>query len=177
VRAEERQRGRDEELTVRRITPYDWGISRALRLEALADSPIAFEETLEAAQAKDDGSWQARAARGAEGGDCFQVLALADGRAVASSVCFLEDGEAWLAGVYVSPAFRGAGLLGRLVEQCAGWARERGSTRLLLEVHEANPRARAAYARLGFVPTGETRPYPLEAGGCELTMALPLVRA
>ncbi len=163
-----------EELTVRRITRDDWEVSRALRLEALADTPIAFGETLEAAQAKADAAWQERAARGAEDGDCFQVLALAEGRAVGSSVCFLEDGEAWLAGVYVSPAFRGAGLLGRLVEQCADWARDQGATRLLLEVHEANPRARAAYARLGFALTGQTRPYPLEAGGCELTMARAL---
>ena len=165
---------RAEELTIRRIAPDDWELSRALRLEALADTPIAFMETLEAAQAKDDATWQARVARGAEGGDSFQVLALTDGRAVANAVCFLEDGEAWLAGVYVSPAFRGAGLLGRLVEQCVGWAREQGASRLLLEVHEANPRARAAYARLGFVLTGATRPYPLEPGGCELAMALPL---
>ena len=165
---------RAEAITLRRVTPDDWELSRALRLEALADTPIAFMETLEAAQAKDDAAWQARAARGAIGGDSFQVLALAGGRAVASSVCFLQDGEAWLAGVYVSPAFRGAGLLGKLVEQCAGWAREQGASRLLLEVHEDNPRARAAYAKLGFALTGETRPYPLEAGGCELAMVLPL---
>ena len=37
-------------------------------------------------------------------------------------------------------------------------------------MHEDNPRAHAAYARLGFVETGQTQPYPLPPGGLELRM-------
>jgi ribosomal protein S18 acetylase RimI-like enzyme len=51
----------------------------------------------------------------------------------------------------------------------AGLTRE-----LVLEVHEDNARARAAYRRLGFAETGATRPYPLPPGGAELEMARPL---
>ena len=51
------------------------------------------------------------------------------------------------------------------------WARWRA---LRLEVHETNLRARAAYARLGFVETGATVPYPLEPGGLEVEMVLAL---
>jgi GNAT superfamily N-acetyltransferase len=90
-------------------------------------------------------------------------------------VSFLsEEGDAWLAGVYVAPAHRATGLLSRLVAPCIAWARERGAPQLLLEVHEDNPRARIAYERLGFAAIGETTPYPLGPGGCELVMRLPL---
>ncbi|MCW2615449.1 MAG: ribosomal-protein-alanine acetyltransferase [Frankiales bacterium] len=67
-----------------------------------------------------------------------------------------------------------SGLLRRLVEPCAGWAREQGADRLLLEVHEDNAVALAAYLRLGFVETGERRPYPLGPDRDELVMALDL---
>ena len=170
MRAEEAAAG----VLVRRITVEDWEQVRALRLEALADTPIAYLETVEDARAKDDASLRARAARGAPGGDSFQVLALAGERPVGTSVSFTSDERAWLAAVYVSPAFRRTGLLARLVEPCAAWARDQGRDELLLEVHEDNPRARAAYARLGFVETGRSRPYPLDPSGLELEMALPL---
>ncbi|WIB37098.1 GNAT family N-acetyltransferase [Curtobacterium sp. MCJR17_043] len=39
------------------------------------------------------------------------------------------------------------------------WARGRGD-RILLHVHEDNPRAIAFYRRRGFVPTGRLVPYP-----------------
>jgi GNAT superfamily N-acetyltransferase len=163
-----------EELVVRRIEPGDWPALRALRLEALADTPLAFCERLDDARALADGAWQDRAARGAVGGDSLQLLALDGGGAVGTAKVFVDDGGAWLAAVYVAPAARGAGLLARLVEPCAAWAREQGQDRLLLEVHEDNPRARAAYARLGFAETGRSRPYPLDPSGRELEMALAL---
>ena len=162
---------------VRRIRAEDWRDLRALRLEALADTPIAYLETLEAAQALDDAAWQARAARGATDGDAFRdsfhVLAWEDGRPVATTLTFLEDGAAWLAAVYVTPSHRGRGLLAELSGHCIDWARERAST-LRLEVHEDNTRARAAYERLGFVDTGLRKPYPLDPSGDELLMELAL---
>ena len=159
---------------VRRVRPQDWPQSRALRLEALADTPIGFLETLEQAQQVDDEAWQQRAVRGAEGGDSFQVLAWDGDRPVGNSISFLGDGRAWLVAVYVAPGARGAGLLGELVAACADWARQQGADELVLEVHEDNARARAAYAKLGFVETGATRPYPHDPGRRELEMALAL---
>jgi hypothetical protein len=135
---------------VRRATPADWPRLKALRLEALADTPIGFLETLEQAKQLDDGVWQARAARGAEGGDSIQVVAWDGDRPLGTCVSFVGDGRAWLVAVYVSP------------------------TALVLEVHEDNARARAAYDTLGFVETGASRPYPLERSRSELEMVLPL---
>jgi len=145
-------------------------VLRLLRLEALADTPIAYLETLEQARAMDDAGWQARATRGAEGGDSLQVLALVGDRAVGTTVCFVSGDAAWLAGVFVAPPARGRGLLAVLVAPCLDWARSQQQSVLRLEVHEDNAGARAAYARLGFVETGERRPYPLDPSRQELTM-------
>ncbi|MBK5306205.1 MAG: GNAT family N-acetyltransferase [Frankiaceae bacterium] len=156
------------------MRPGDWPQLRALRLEALADTPIGFLETLAAARDQPDEEWQARAARSAEGGERCQVMAWDGRRPVANCACFLRDGAAWLAAVYVSPAYRGQGLLAELAERCSAWAREQGAEVLRLEVHEANARAQAAYRRLGFVMTGDRARYPLPPGGEELTMQRPL---
>jgi RimJ/RimL family protein N-acetyltransferase len=168
--------GKDVVVTVevRRVRPAEWPALRALRLEALADTPIGFLETLAAAEQLPDEAWQARAERGAVGGDSFQVLAWDGQRAVGTTVCFLRDGVAWLAAVYLSPAARGAGLLGRLVEQCADWARAQGMSTLQLEVHEDNARAWAAYAKLGFADTGQRQPYDLDPTRQEVLLSRPL---
>jgi ribosomal protein S18 acetylase RimI-like enzyme len=166
------------ELVIRRVTPADWRDLRTLRLEALEDTPLGFLETLESAREQPDEAWQTRAARGAEDGDpfrdSFHVMAWDGDRPVGNCVCFLRDGAAWLAAVYVSPDHRGQGLLGELSERCAQWARKRGMSVLRLEVHEANARAQAAYQRLGFGDTGERGAYPLPPGGQELVMEWPL---
>jgi len=159
---------------IRRVTTDDWPALRALRLEALEDTPIGFLETLADAVATPDDLWQERAARGAVGGDSFQVMAWAGDRPVGTCLCFLRDGAAWLAAVYVAPAYRGQGLLGRLAEQCAGWGREQGSAVLRLQVHEDNARAQAAYATLGFALTGHRQPYDLDPTRDELLMERPL---
>jgi ribosomal protein S18 acetylase RimI-like enzyme len=148
----------------------DWRDLRALRLEALEDTPLGFLETLSAAREQPDEAWRARAARGAEGGEAFQVMGWDGDRPVANCTCFLRDDAAWLAAVYVTPDRRGQGLLDELSERCAAWGRERGCSVLRLEVHEDNARAQAAYARLGFGDTGERGSYPLPPYGQELVM-------
>ncbi len=170
-------RGRAEqarEVVVRRVVADDWPALRALRLEALADMPVAFCERLADAQRAPDASWRARAGRGAEGGDSVQVLAWAGARPVATCVGFLDEGDAVLAAVYVTPSQRGTGLLDALVEQVAAWAARQGAPRLRLLVHESNDRARRAYERLGFVATGHREPYPLDPATQELELARPL---
>ena len=161
---------------VRRIVPDDWPALRALRLEALADTPLAFLETLEAARALGDEVWRARAARGSVGGDAAQVVAAEDGsgRALATCLAFVSDERVWLGAVYVTPVARGHGLVAAMLEQVAAWARAQGQDALLLEVHEDNGAARRAYERLGFVPTGARRPYPLDPTREELEMRLEL---
>ena len=167
-------------LELRRVTTADWRALRHLRLAALLDEPTAYCERWSDAAALDDDAWRTRAARGAEGGDSFQVMAWDGARPVATAVGFVEEHAvlrtpvAWLVAVHVAPDLRGRGLVERLVDAVAGWAREQGAPALHLEVHEANARAQAAYRRLGFTDTGRRRPYPLDAGARELELARPL---
>jgi GNAT superfamily N-acetyltransferase len=58
--------------------------------------------------------------------------------------------------IVVAPAYRGAGLAGRLLARAEAIARDRGCCKLTLEVLEGNRAARAAYRRSGF------RPYELD---------------
>jgi ribosomal protein S18 acetylase RimI-like enzyme len=162
------------DLEVRRVTPEDWRALKHLRLAALLDTPIAYAERWSDAAALDDDAWRARAARGAEGGDSYQVMAWDGARPVATAVGFVEDGVGHLFAVHVAPDVRGRGLLERLVDGVALWAGGQGASALHLEVHEDNARARAAYRRLGFAETGRRRPYPLDPSADELEMVLAL---
>ena len=161
-------------LEVRRVVPDDWRAVRHLRLAALAETPIAYCERWVDAAALDDDAWRARVARGAEGGDSFQVMAFDGARPVATATGFVQDGVAWLVAVHVAPDVRGRGLLEQLVERVVAWAHTRQVPAVHLEVHQDNPRAAAAYRRLGFVGTGRRRPYPLDPTTEELEMALPV---
>lgn len=156
------------------MTPEDWRALRHLRLAALLDLPIAYGERWSDAAALEDDAWRARTARGAAGGDSFQVLAWDAARPVGTAVGYLDSGVAHLAAVHVAPDVRGGGLLERLVGEVSDWAREQRAPALHLQVHEHNARARAAYRRLGFRDTGRRRPYPLDPSAVELEMALPL---
>ena len=162
-----------DEVTVRRVEPGDWPALRALRLEALADTPMAYLETLEAALELDDAAWRSRAARGSLEGDACQVLAWAGEVSVGTAVSYLDaerPGTAVLAAVFVAPAGRGTGLLDRLLEPVTGWAKERGCRVERLWVHEDNGRARQAYATRGFAETGQSMAYPLDPTQRELAM-------
>lgn len=55
---------------------------------------------------------------------------------------------------------RGLGLVDMLLDEAAAWARTQACARLVLEVSRTSPRARSAYLRAGFVPTGRSRALP-----------------
>lgn len=63
----------------------------------------------------------------------------------------------WIQSLYILPEYRGTGLVDRLVDFVAGEAREAGALDLRLYVLESNPRAIAAYRRIGF----ESAPYTI----------------
>lgn len=162
--------------SVRPAVESDWPRYRDLRLEMLADTPMAFLETLEQARAHPEEHWRRRAANGSPTSRLFCAVA-GDGRWLGSMGGFHAAGsrDPHLVGVYVTPAFRGRerGVTDALLDAVIAWARER-SDRLLLEVHEANLPAIRAYERRGFAFTGRSRPYPLDRSAAEREMALEL---
>ena len=159
-------------IRIRPTTADDWENVRDLRIEMIRDTPLAFGETLDAALANSEATWRMRGARGTDGRGIFVVaIDETDDRWVGTMGGFVEDGHALLVGVYVSPSHRGRrnGVAEALLEHVEDWARAIGTT-LRLHVHEANPRARAFYERLGFVATGQLFPYVLDTSARELEM-------
>ncbi|PZF90289.1 GNAT family N-acetyltransferase [Micromonospora endophytica] len=142
---------------IRRIRPADTARMRALRLEMLADAPLAFLETLAEAAARPHTEYAARIAKVSTGTAQAQFVADPGGRLVGHIGGMAHPTEprvTLLYAVYVTPAWRGSGLLAELVAATAAWSRECRRDELMLEVVVGNDRAYRAYQRLGFTDTG-----------------------
>jgi ribosomal protein S18 acetylase RimI-like enzyme len=164
-----------DHVTLRRIRAEDWARQRALRLEMLADTPIAYLESLHDAEGRSNSAWAAHIAeRVASNTSAQWVLDIGD-RLVGTMSCVLDDVDrVHVVAVYLSPAYRGRGLVDRMLDEVVQWARARGVTTLLLEVAQENDRAVAAYRRQGFVPTGHTHRHPLYPEITEVEMTRTL---
>ncbi|KQW08423.1 hypothetical protein ASC66_05920 [Leifsonia sp. Root4] len=167
--------------TLHLIVESDWQKVRALRLEMIADTPHAYLETLETAEANDEAEWRMRAARNSNPGSFGVVAVLTDGeqagRWVGTMAAYLPEGAAGahLVGVYVAPDWRGAasGVSDALLGAVEEWAATHGDV-LTLEVHQDSIAARRFYKRHGFEETGKVIPYPLNTAQLEFEMAKPL---
>ncbi|MFF3753841.1 GNAT family N-acetyltransferase [Streptomyces sp. NPDC002018] len=178
---------------IRAVQAEEWAKVKEIRLDALQDpaAPVAFLETYEQGLAHPDLFWQQRAAGVSPrfGTSSGQFIAEApDGSWSGSVVVLIEaagssdffgstiaQAQGHLVGVYVRPEHRGSGLLGALVAEALDWAWTREEPRLSrvrLYVHEANPRAQAAYRKLGFVPTGTVIPFEHDPLAKEVEMAI-----
>ncbi|RKN39069.1 GNAT family N-acetyltransferase [Micromonospora endolithica] len=161
---------------VRRIRPEDAARMRALRLEMLADAPLAFLETIADAAARPHAEYAARVARTSVGTRDAQFVADPGGRFVGhagGTVPPDEPGLTVVYAIYVTPSWRGTGLLGDLIEAVADWSRAGGRPELMLEVVVGNDRAFRAYQRLGFTDTGVRVPHPTVPALTELQMRRP----
>ena len=151
----------------------DAAMARALRLEMLADSPLAFIETIDEAAALPQALFRARLAQRVNGHVMAQFVAEADGRLVGQAGGWAPVGTTGVTlvfAVYVTPAWRGSGLLGHLVDAVAAWSLGAGRPELELEVVTGNHRAIRAYQRLGFVDTGQRVRHPTVPVLTELRM-------
>jgi RimJ/RimL family protein N-acetyltransferase len=159
--------------TVRRVTVDDAARMRALRLEMLADSPLAFLETLAQAAARPHEAYRARIAQAAQGGQIAQFIADPDGPFIghAGGTVMPDDPATTVVfAVYLTPAYRGGKVLAELIDAVADWSRAYGRDELMLEVVVGNDRAVRAYEKLGFEETGERVPHPVVPVLTELRM-------
>ncbi|MGO7983955.1 hypothetical protein ACC691_39640, partial [Rhizobium johnstonii] len=82
----------------------DWERVRDLRLEMLADTPIAYVETRETALAHSESEWRMRANRGLTEHGTFLVAVDQNNRWIGTMSGYVpETGQAQLVGVYVAP--------------------------------------------------------------------------
>jgi GNAT superfamily N-acetyltransferase len=161
---------------VRRVRPQDAARMRALRLEMLADAPLAFLETVADAAARPHDDYAARIAAVSAGDRTAQFVADPGTRFVGHAGGTLAPDEPGLTvvyAVYVSPTWRGGGVLADLIDAVAAWSRGCGRPELMLEVVVGNDRAYRAYQRLGFVDTGVRVPHPKIPAMSELQMRRP----
>jgi ribosomal protein S18 acetylase RimI-like enzyme len=159
--------------SIRPTVEQDWRELRALRLEMLTDTPIAFEETVASAERRSETEWRARAARGSAPTSTTLVAIDRDDAWLGTMGAYVPPGGSlpFIVAVYVTPSARGRdeGVADGLLTAVERWAAMRNDT-VALEVHEANTRARRFYERHGFHLTGRTRPYPFDRTMNELEM-------
>ncbi len=170
-------------IDVRRITPDDARVLRAVRLAALADTPHAFGSTLERELAFDDADWSGRAVAGSVGDERCTFLAWhADGRVVGVVGGYRVDAMAGtpasravdLVSMWTDPSVRRAGIGRRLIDAVVEWARTARAERVELWVTNGNDPAQHLYESMGFVVTGDHQPLPSDPCKDEIRMVLAL---
>lgn len=145
----------------RRVRPDEGLRLRALRLRALADTPLAYGSTLARERAFDDAVWHERARDGAAGVNRVTFVAEEGERWVGLVTGMIDESNGsrfTLVGMFVEPAARGRGVGAALVDAVTDWARERGAAQLYLGVTSTNDAAVRLYHRCGFRPTGQREP-------------------
>lgn len=159
---------------LRVLTPDDWMIWRALRLQALAEAPYAFSSVLADWQGEGDREDRWRGRLSIPGS--HNVVALADGDPVgmASGVPTDLDGEVEVISMWVAPQARGREIGDALLQAVAQWARYGGARRLRLAVGDGNAAATSLYLRNGFSLTGELGDLMPDGVRRELIMATEL---
>lgn len=146
---------------------------KAVRLNALRDSPFAFGSTYDKESQLTDVEWENRAAE-RDGTRSITYLAWDDSQACGIAAGFIDVDDpaaAHLVSVWVTRNYRGRGVGRSLVAGVAGWAKGRQVQTLKLMVTSNNPAALAFYEHLGFHKTGRTEPYPNDPAVIEFEMA------
>jgi ribosomal protein S18 acetylase RimI-like enzyme len=156
---------------LRVISAEDWADFKAIRLQALADSPTSFGVTLAEAASQSDTAWRARVE-----GSGPTVVAFDGKKPVGMGGLFIPEGtsEAFIWGMWVAPGARGQGLGQSILLELLEHAQQCDRT-VLLHVTEGNDGARRLYEANGFVATGEWQ--PLREGSSLRIEALRHVRS
>jgi ribosomal-protein-alanine N-acetyltransferase len=103
---------------------------------------------------------------------CAGALALADDQPIGFVVVLGVAADAEIITLGVVPEFRRRGIGGRLLAWASDRSRGAGCRRLLLEVAEDNPAARALYGKLGFSQVGRRPSYYRRSAGTAAAMIL-----
>jgi GNAT superfamily N-acetyltransferase len=166
-------------MDIRRIGADEGPRLRDIRLQALADSPMAFGSTLAREEAYPEALWRERSANGAAGDKSVTFVAEHDDCLVAMATGLAADPDhdaagPMMVGVFVAGTARRQGIGAQLVEKVIEWARARGWAHLLVWITSGNAPALALYRRCGFRATGATRPsaHTPDLMECELTLNL-----
>jgi ribosomal protein S18 acetylase RimI-like enzyme len=149
---------------------------KAVRLQALQDSPTAFGSTYARESQFPDEEWMKRAAN-MNGERRVGFLAMDNGAPCAIIGAFLDQPEpdiAQIVSMWVAPAYRRSGVGSALIAAVNSWSQTRNARTLRLMVTSSNHSAIEFYKRCGFTMTGKTEPYPNDPSLIEYEMAQPV---
>ena len=149
---------------------------KAVRLQALRDSPTAFCSTYAGECLFSEEEWS-RCAQNLNGERAVGYMAFVEDKYCGLVVCFLDKEDAataHLVSMWVAPEYRRTGAGRLLVNAIIEWANKRGAKTLHLMVTSSNDAATAFYRSLGFSWTGRTEPYPNDAALIEYEMTRPI---
>ncbi len=135
-----------------KTTIDDWNDLKAVRLNALEESPSAFGGSLESELKFDNSRWQARA-DGSNGSTFF--LAYVEGEVIGIAGGYLSDKGHELISVWVSPTYRGTSVAVELVKSVQEYVIKTGYTKLVLEIEPNNLVVNKFYLKCGFVPEAQ----------------------
>ena len=163
-------------ISLESVTPQNAMTYKAVRLEALQDTPSAFSSTYAKESQYSDDRWVERASQ-LTGKQATVYLALNAG-----APCGLAGGyfdrdkapHANLSSMWVASSHRRLGVGRQLVDAIAAWADSRHASALYLLVTSNNEPAIAFYQNLGFTMTGHTEPYPNDPALIEHEMSRSL---
>jgi RimJ/RimL family protein N-acetyltransferase len=146
-------------VTIRVAQVEDAALLRALRLEALADAPIAFAADYDRTAAEPVERWVQRINEYDQGNQSVIYVAQAGEQLVGMTGLGRghwhkteHGGVIW--GVYVQPSWRGLHLAQALIEACIAWGQGLGMTVVKLGVVTDNAAAIRCYLRCGFTVYG-----------------------
>ena len=100
------------------------------------------------------------------------MLAQIDGVTIGHAVFTVTLDEAELLNFCLAPLHQGRGLALEFLQNVIAYMRERGATRLFLEVRQSNAPARRLYASAGFVEVGVRKSYYPTSNGREDALLL-----
>jgi GNAT superfamily N-acetyltransferase len=153
--------GSDPELEIRALRTDEVEQYRALRLRALEGAPDAFGTLHADALAQSHEEWAGFVRRVADGTWGDLLVAASDLRFHGIAMVYIDEHDGSTAGLghmWVDEDRRGSGLAAGLLASAEAWALDRAASKMRLWVTEGNARARRAYERAGFAPTGVRQP-------------------
>lgn len=144
---------------IQQLKPVHAVAYRALMLDAYAHHPDAFTSTAAEREALPLAWWQARLSVDPHAAEVVLGAFVGDTLAGVAGLTFEQRDKArhkaTLFGMFVSPAYRGAGFGRLLVRSALALARQRpGVRQVLLTVTQGNATAQRLYERCGFVAFG-----------------------
>jgi GNAT superfamily N-acetyltransferase len=166
-------------LVIRQILPTEGNQLRAIRLQAIAESPSAFGSTLAETQALSAEDWAKRASRNATGEVAVMFVAEDEGAWVGLAGGMLDPQakprSVTLVSMWVNPGYRRRCIGRELVRRVSEWARLRAD-RIELWVTQNNTAAIALYTTCGFTACTDTKPLPSNSALLEQRMVQDFAR-